>query len=129
MQLKTSIVTIENDDQLSLARAIDVSWAKLKRCAKEEWSDITKNRQKKSNLQLVLEHQKLPESYFMQLRNKQRDEQQQLAVAISQLARVPLDRPANLNDVEGFEEVLGVRVMVVSARLGNNFIISSSTDE
>jgi hypothetical protein len=63
------------------------------------------------------------------LRNKQRDEQRQLAVAISQLAGVPLDRPASLNDVEAFEEVLGVRVMVASARLGNKFITSPSKDE
>ena len=77
LQLKTSIVTIENDDQLCMARAIGVNWAKLKRCTKEEWTDISKNRQKKSNLQLVLEHQKVPESYFKQLRAKQRDEQRQ----------------------------------------------------
>jgi hypothetical protein len=41
-------------------------------------------------------------------------------------AGVPLDRPASLNDVEAFEEVLGVRMMVVSARLGNKFITSQS---
>ena len=40
-----------------------------------------------------------------------------------------MDRPASLNDVQAFEEVLGVRVMVVSARLGNKFITSPSTDE
>ena len=61
--------------------------------------------------------------------NKKRDEQQKLAVAISQLAGVSMDRPASLNGVQAFEEVLGVRVMVVSARLGNKFITSPSTDE
>ena len=40
-----------------------------------------------------------------------------------------MDRPASLNDVQAFEEVLGVHVMVVSARLGNKFITSPSTDE
>ena len=37
-----------------------------------------------------------------------------------------MDRPASLNDVEAFEEVLEVRVMVVSARLGNKIITSPS---
>jgi hypothetical protein len=37
LKLKTSIVTIENDDQMCMARAIGVSWAKLNRCTPEEW--------------------------------------------------------------------------------------------
>ena len=37
-----------------------------------------------------------------------------------------MDRPGSLNDIE---KVLGVRVMVVSARLGNKFITSPSKDE
>ena len=129
LQLKKSIVTIENEDQLCLARSIGVSWAKLKRCTPEEWKEVTAHRGKKTNLQLILENQKVPENYYKNLRNKKRDEQRQLAVAISQMAGVPMDRPASLNDVEAFEEVLGVRVMVVSARLGNKFITSPSSDE
>ena len=35
-----------------------------------------------------------------------------------------MDRPVSLNDVAALKEVLGVRVMVVSARLGNKFITS-----
>ena len=99
LQLKKSVITIENDDQLCMARAIGVSWAKLKRCTKEEWSEITKNRQKKSNLQLILEHQRVPESYYKDLTKKNLKEQQMLAVAISQLVEVSMDRPASLNDV------------------------------
>ena len=36
LQLKKSIVTIENDDNLCMARAIGVSWAKLMRCTPEQ---------------------------------------------------------------------------------------------
>ena len=61
--------------------------------------------------------------------NKKKDVQRQLAVAISQLAGVPLDRPASLNDVEAFEKVLGIRVMIINARMGNKFITGPSTDE
>ena len=60
------------------------------------------NKGTKSNLQLVLENKKVPESYIKLLRAKQRDEQGQLAIAISQMAGVPMDRPASLNDIEAF---------------------------
>ena len=40
-----------------------------------------------------------------------------------------MDRQVSLNDVAVLEEVLGMHVMVVSARLGNKFITSHSTDE
>jgi hypothetical protein len=59
LNFKTSIVTIENDDQMCMARAIGVSWAKLNRCTPEEWKEIAKYRQKKSNVQLILEHQQV----------------------------------------------------------------------
>ena len=52
-----------------------------------------------------------------------------MAEALCQVAGVPMDRPASLNDIEAFEEVLGVCVMVVRARLGNKFITSPSSDE
>ena len=129
IQIKKSLVTIENNDQLCMARAIGVGWAKLHRCTREEWNALTQQRGIKSNLELVLEHRKVPESYYKNLRNKSKREQKDLAVAICRLAGVPLDRPASLNDVEAFEEALNIRVMVVSARLGNKFITSQSIDD
>ena len=70
IQIKKSIVTIDSDDQLCMARAIGVGWAKLNRCTKEEWDDLTRSQKFKTNLELVLEHRKVPESYYMNLRNK-----------------------------------------------------------
>ena len=119
-------MTIENSDQPCMARAIGVSWAKLNICTPEKWAEIIKTRGTKSNLQLVLENKKVPESYSKHLVAKQRNEQGRLAKA---MAGVPMDRPASLNDIEAFEKLLGVRVMVVSARLGSKFITSPSTDE
>ena len=129
LHLKKSIVTIENDHNLCMARAIGVSWAKLMRCTPEEWAEITKNRGNKTNLQLVLEHRKVSKSYYESLCRKTLNQQGQLAEALCQMAGVPMDRPASLNDIEAFEEVLRVCVMVVSARLGNKFITSPSRDE
>ena len=129
LDLKRSVVAIENEDKMCMARAIGVSWAKLKRCTKEEWEEVTKNRQGKSNLELILEYQIAPLSYYNNLVNKKKKHQGQLARALCKMAGVPIDRTASLNDVEAFEEILGVRVMVISARLGNKFITSPSSDE
>ena len=67
---KKSIVTIDNDDQLCMARAIGVGWAKLIRCTKKEWDDLTRYQKSKSQLELVLEHRKVPESYYKKVRDK-----------------------------------------------------------
>ena len=120
---------MENEDNMCMARATGVSWAKLKRCTCEEWKEVVKNRQGKSNVQLVLENQKVPINYYRDLTRKNLKQQQQLAVASCQLAGIPMERPGSLNDVEAFEQLLGVRVMVVSARLGNKFITAPSSDD
>ena len=106
-----------------------MGWAKLNRCTEEEWEDLTRYQKSKSQLELVLEHRKVTESYYMHLRNKARKEQKNLAVALSLVAGVPLDRPASFNDLEAFQESLDIRVMVVSTRLGHKFITSASTDQ
>ena len=129
LDLKNSIVTIKNEDELCMARAIGVSWARLHRCTLDEWKEVTKHRRGKTNLQLVLEHQKVPLTYYQDLCNKNLKQQGKMAATLCQMAGVPQDRPASLNDVEAFEELLGVRVMVVSARLGNKFITSPRRDE
>ena len=67
IQIKRSLVTIDNDDQLCMARAIGVGWAKLNQCTKEEWDDLTRYQNSKSQLELVLEHRKVPESYYKNL--------------------------------------------------------------
>ena len=41
IQIKKFLITIDNNDQLCMARAIGVGWAKLNLCTKEEWNDLT----------------------------------------------------------------------------------------
>ena len=89
LDLKRSVVTNENEDKMCMARAIGVSWAKLKRCTKEEWEEVTKNRQGKSSLALVLEYQKAPLSYYNDLVNKKKKHKGQLARALCKMAGVP----------------------------------------
>ena len=75
IQIKRSLVTIDNDDQLCMARAIGVGWAKLNQCTKEEWDDLTRYQKSKSQFELVLEYRKVPESYYRHVRTKTRKEQ------------------------------------------------------
>ena len=56
------------------------------------------DRQKKVTL-FVLEIQKVLASYYKDVTKNQGNEQRHLAVAISQLAGIDLDRPARLNDI------------------------------
>ena len=56
IQIKTSLVTIVNNDQLCMARAIGLRWANLNLCTKEEWEELTRYQKSKSNLELTLEH-------------------------------------------------------------------------
>ena len=88
---KTSIVTIVNNDQLCIGRAIIVGCAKLNRCSAAEWKDIAQSRGTKANLELILEHRKMSESHHKDLCKHRQDQQTDLAEAISRLAGVPLD--------------------------------------
>ena len=105
IEKKKSIVTIVNNDQLCMARAISVSWAKLNSCSAAEWKDIAQSRGSKTNLELILDHHKVPESHYKNVRQHGRKEQTVSAKAISQLAGVPLNRPASLSDISAFEDL------------------------
>lgn len=59
LKFQISVGTIQNEDQLCMARAIGV---KLHRCTPDEWKYIP--RQGKSNLDLVLDHSKVSLSYY-----------------------------------------------------------------
>lgn len=119
LNLKKSIVTIENDDKLCMARAIGFEEVYPRRMEGGD-EDQTKRT-------YILPSR--TRNYYKHLTQKNRKEQGQLAVTLCQTVGVPQDKPANLNDIPAFENVLGGRVIVVSARLGNKFITNPSIDE
>lgn len=58
-----------------MVRTTGVCWVKFNSCLGEEWKETSKNRQKKLNVELALESQQVPDSYYKNLRNKKkRDE-------------------------------------------------------
>ena len=91
LERKTLIVTIVNNDQLCMARAISVSWAKF-RCSVAEWKDVAQSRGSKTNLELILDHLKVPECHYKNLCQHGQKEQTDLAKVFSRLAGVQLDR-------------------------------------
>ena len=129
LKLKKSVITIENDDVLCMARSIAVAWAKLHRCSPEEWKTITHERGIQSNLELILKHRKVPKSHYRNILMKPNYQQKELAIAISRLAGVSITRPSTLSDISAFEKVLNIRVMVISAKHGNNFVTPHNINE
>ena len=83
----------------------------------------------KCNLDLILEHKKVPPHFYKNLINKKWKEQEKLATALCRMASVPINQALGLDDIHAFEDLLGVRVMIISARLGSKFITRPSTDQ
>jgi hypothetical protein len=127
-ELKRSIIKIENPhDQMCLARAIAVCWAKAHLCTPEEWHAIAANCESSNNV-LALQHRKVSLFLYKDICRKNRNEKKKLALKINHLAGMPIDRPGNLNDISAFEEALGIRILVVSASLFHRFIYVGSND-
>ena len=126
---KRSIVTIVNEgDTLCLARSVAVCWAKLNQVSTEEWNRLTTG-MRGSTTDLILNIRKVPSWYYQKMLEKKRSNQKDLATKLSNLAGVAIDRPASLNDIPAFENVIDVDILVISARKGNKFLRVPSTDE
>ena len=99
---KRSIVSINNDDSLCLARSIAVCIAR----------------------RLVEESNDDPEvkAQYQNIRKGNRRKQKDKALHYYSLANVPIDRPCSLSDIQNFEKVLNIQVVVFAAHLGNKVI-------
>lgn len=86
---------------------------------------MTTNHGWESNFKFTLEHRRVFESYFMNLRKKFRNE---IDMAFCRLAGIPMNRPTSLNDLSAFEDALEIRIIVVSVRLGNRFLTLTETE-
>ena len=93
-----------------------------------EWKDVAQSRGSKTNLELILEHRKMPEGHYKNLSTRMKGANR-LSQSLQSISRCPTRQMASLSDIPAFEDVLGVRVMVVSSRLGNKFITTASMDE
>ncbi|OOY87387.1 hypothetical protein, partial [Solemya velum gill symbiont] len=129
LHLKRSVIFITNEDNLCMACAISVVFAKLNQCSKEQWDILKDQNPEKSNLELGLEHRKFSTSYYKNLLNKKRAEQGEMARELCRRAGLPVDRPASINDLPAFEQLLDIKILVVSARAGNKFLTSPDNSQ
>ena len=118
---KTSLFEIINNDNLCLPRAICICWAKLNTVTRQEWLTLTAE-VPGSILDKVLAVRKCSTGYYSELRKKTRSAQGKLASKLCELAQVSTDHPMSLADIPQFEQLLGIDVLVISARAGNKFI-------
>ena len=116
---KQSLIQIINADHLCMARAIAMSWAKLHTVTTEEWQTTAP---KGCEVTHMLRHQMVPKHHYNKMRTKIRHEQEIFARTLCRLTGVSMERPASLNDIPAFENVLDVNILVVSQRLGNQFL-------
>ena len=120
MYKKKSVVEITNYDNMCLARAISVSFAKTHLVSDGEWQTIDKK--DRSAIEILLEERKISKRIYKNLCNKHRNDQKLMATKICQMSGVSTNVAAALTDVAKFENALKVRIAVISARLGNRFI-------
>ena len=118
---KRSIVEIKNKDNMCLARALSVAWAKHNITSIQEWQGLTTIRNMDS-VTKALTFKKVPLWFYRQLKENKQKIQDKFARELCHLARVNPNQPASLNDITKFEETLNMNVYVVAAHLGNKFI-------
>ena len=129
IKLKTSMVHINNADNMCMARAIGVSWANACRVSTDEWHAFSQTLDG-SMTEKVLQLKKCPGWYYSKLRDSKRHEQTHLAETLCARANVDTQIPASLNDIPAFEAVLGIDIAVISSRMGNRFLrVPLDTDE
>ena len=99
---KRSIVRINNDDNLCLARSIAVCIARRE---KEESNDAPEKTKR-----------------YGLMRKSDRNLQRDTALQYHNLAQIPTDRPCTLLDIPSFERALDIQVVVFASHIGNKVI-------
>ena len=118
---KKSIVEIRNKDNMCMARALVVAWAKHNITTIQEWQGLTTIRNM-DPVTKALTFKKVPLWFYRHLKENKRRSQDEFARELCRRARVNPNQPASLNDLTKFEEFLNISVHVVAAHLGNKFL-------
>ena len=96
----------------------------LKTCrivTSEEWRSLIM-RDQSSMVDKVLKHKSLPKWYYKHVLDKGRKECTTFAKRLCDLVGVSTEKPCNINEIEHFERLLNLQILVISAKLGNKFI-------
>ena len=63
----------------------------------------------------------MPRTHYIHVRTKGSKAQHELAEALCRLSKFPLNRKGCITDLSDFENVLGVKILVVDSSIGNRF--------
>ena len=119
---KTGVGVIRNKDNMCMARAIARSWAKLHKVSNEDFRKITAKQPHADIVDLILEHRKVPHTFYKGMADSKKHGEGDLARAFYNMVHIPNDQECSLLDIPAFEEALDIRILVASARMGNKFI-------
>ena len=113
-----------------MARAFSVCLTKRCIIDDKDWNQL-KNRQankSKKNWNSLFSDRKTSKQSYKNICDGNRPDQRNLAIYLCRMANVSMIKPASLSDSSKFENVLGVRIAVLSSDIGNKFIRAPSNE-
>jgi len=124
--LKKSLLQVSNDDQMCLATAIGRCFLKLCEIVPlNKWREITQDDDEDMNtVQKVIKHGMTTKSYYKHVSDSavnNKSYSKTMALTLCKEANLPTDKPLSIRDIDCFENLLDVNILVLSARLGNQF--------
>ena len=86
-----------------------------------EWRTLTRD-DTGSMVDKVLRHRSLPHWYYKHVIDKGRNDCTVFAKRLCEMVGLCTDKPFNINEIEPFERLFNLQILVISAKLANKFI-------
>ncbi|CAG2254250.1 unnamed protein product [Mytilus edulis] len=121
LKRKRSIIS-RPSDTMCMPMAISVCFLKTCRVVSpREWKTLTSD-DTECMTDKVLKHRTTPKWFYNHVLDKGRKECINFAKRLCALADVSTEKQCNINDIERFEKVVDLQILVISSKLGNKFI-------
>ncbi|CAG2203034.1 unnamed protein product [Mytilus edulis] len=121
LKRKRSIIS-RPSDTMCMPMAISVCFLKTCRVVSpREWQTLTSD-DTECMVDKVLKHRTTPKWFYNHVLDKGRKECINFAKRLCALADVSTEKQCNINDIERFEKVVDLQILVISSKLGNKFI-------
>ena len=126
ISLKKSLLQVSNDDQMCMATAMGRCYLKLCEVVPlNKWREVTKDDDQDMNtFQKVIKHGMTTRSYYKHVSDSavnNKSYSKTMALTLCKEANLPTDKPLSIRDIDCFENLLDVNILVLSAKLGNKF--------
>lgn len=120
--LKRSMLRVFNNDHLCLVTAVGRCFLKLcEMVQSDRWKQVTKNDPKYMNTFMkVVKHRMTTKSYYKHVSGG-KSYSKTMGLTLCREANLSTNKPLTIRDIGALEEVLDVKILVLSAKLGNKF--------